>query len=346
MHLSLRKKIMMKSNKKIIAALAIFAAAAFCISAGCVAENSQGIEVTNSDGSVTVLSGMPERIVLLNSNAGEILYLLGDSDKIIGISQSIANNAEQAQMYKNAEVIGTWNEPDVERLINLKADLVLGYATSKPKNAEVLAASGIPIVYIDCTKPATMESDIKAMGKLAGNTQRAEEIAAYYADVMQMVKHAAESINADPRTNYAESYTDYWAQGTDSGMGQLIDLVGGKNIYENTASQKVSAEWIVSESPEIVVKLMNSMANADSAYTELMTRNGFSEVSAVQNKDVWLIRNDITYGPRSCAAAVALLKMQHAKLLPGVTPESVLTEFNEKFGTAFETENLTYPKLS
>ncbi|HJJ31339.1 MAG TPA: ABC transporter substrate-binding protein [Methanocorpusculum sp.] len=336
----------MKTNKLFITVLAAAAAVLFCISAGCVADSTEGIDVTNSDGSVTVLSGMPERIVLLNSNAGEILYLLGESDKIIGISQSIANNAEQAKMYQNAEVVGTWNEPDVERLIDLKTDLVLGYATSKPKNAEVLAASGIPVVYIDCTKPATMAEDIKAIGKLTGKTKRADEIAAYYTDVMQEVKLAAESIDAIPRTNYAESYTDFWAQGTDSGMGQLITLTGGKNIFDNTASQKVSAEWIVSESPEIVVKLMNSMENAESAYAQLLTRNGFSEISAVQNGDVWLIRNDVTYGPRSCAAAVALLKMQHAELLPGVTPESVLAEFNEKFGTSFETENLTYPKLS
>ncbi|MDO5844945.1 MAG: ABC transporter substrate-binding protein, partial [Methanocorpusculum sp.] len=110
--------------------------AVILFTAGCVSnpQSGEGIVITNSDGTKVVLNSTAERIVLLNSNAGEILYLLGDADKIVGISQSIANNAEQAKMYSNAVVVGTWNEPDVEYLISLKADIVVGYATSKPKN--------------------------------------------------------------------------------------------------------------------------------------------------------------------------------------------------------------------
>ena len=110
-------------------------------SAGCISTDSGSLSITNSDGTVTELSGKADRIALLNSNAGEIIYLLGDADKVVGISQSIANNAEQVKLYPNAEVIGAWNEPDVEYLISKDVDLVIGYATSKPKNAEVLAAT-------------------------------------------------------------------------------------------------------------------------------------------------------------------------------------------------------------
>ncbi|MBO5431136.1 hypothetical protein J5991_03735, partial [Methanocorpusculum sp.] len=49
-------------------------------SAGCISTDSGSLSITNSDGTVTELSGKAERIVLLNSNAGEILYLLGDAD--------------------------------------------------------------------------------------------------------------------------------------------------------------------------------------------------------------------------------------------------------------------------
>ena len=96
---------------------------------------------------------------------------------MVGISQSIANNAEQVKLYPNAEVIGAWNEPDVEYLISKDVDLVIGYATSKPKNAEVLAATGIPVVYVDCTKPETMVSDIIEVGKIVGKEELAEEAA-------------------------------------------------------------------------------------------------------------------------------------------------------------------------
>jgi iron complex transport system substrate-binding protein len=313
--------------------------------AGCISDESPGsIVIMNSDGSNVTLNHTAERIVLLNSNAGEILYLLGDADKVVGISQSIANNAEQVKMYPNATVVGAWNEPDVEYLISLNADLVIGYATSKPKNAEVLASAGIPIVYIDCTKPNTMTQDIVEIGKISGNTEKAQQIAEYYNEVITEVESRVAPISLS-RTVYAESYTAYWGQGKDTGMGQLISIAGGQNIMTDAGSRKISDEWVVSSSPQIIVKLVNNMNDPQAAYDELVSRTGFNTISAVENDQVCLLRNDLTYGPRSCAAAVALAKMIHPGVFEDMSVESVLTEFNIRFGTEFDVTGLTYPAL-
>lgn len=328
--------------KKVL--IAVLMLALLCAGAGCVSPNAGTLEITNSDGSVTMLSGPAERIVLLNSNAGEILYLLGDADKIIGISKSIADNAEQRKMYPDAEVVGLWNEPNVETLVSLDVDLVIGYATSKPKNAEVLAASGIPIVYIDCTKPETMVQDIVEVGKISGNTARAQEIADFYSQTMDEIRMPIMALSMS-RSVYAESYTAYYGQGTDTGMGQLITLTGGRNIMDVSGAKKLSDEWVVTANPEIIVKLVTSMEDKDAVYEEISTRTGFPETTAVKNNDVWLIRNDLTYGPRSCAAAAALAQIQHPGMGLNVTAEGILKEFNSRFGTSFDTGNITYPEL-
>ncbi|MDO9522620.1 MAG: ABC transporter substrate-binding protein [Methanocorpusculum sp.] len=313
--------------------------------AGCISDGSSGnIIITNSDGTTVTLNHTAERIVLLNSNAGEILYILGDADKVVGISQSIANNAEQVKMYPNAVVVGAWNEPDVEYLISLDADLVIGYASSKPKNADVLASAGIPIVYIDCTKPETMTQDIVEIGKISGNVEKAQQIAEYYNEVITEVKSRVAPISW-ARTIYAESYTAYWGQGTDTGMGQLISIAGGQNIMTDAGSRKISDEWVVSSSPGIIVKLVNNMNDPEASYDELVSRTGFNTITAVKDDQVWLIRNDLTYGPRSCAAAVALAKMIHPGVFEDMSVESVLTEFNTRFGTEFDVTGLTYPVL-
>ena len=312
--------------------------------AGCVSPTEEGLVITNTDGSKTVVPENIERIALLNSNAGEILYLLGESDKIVGISQSIANNAEQAKMYAGAKVIGAWNEPDVEYLISMNVDVVLAYANAKPKNAEVLAASGIPVVYVDCTKPETMVSDIKEIGKLARQEARAAEIAEFYSSVMEEVR-AASMLASTHQTVYAESYTAWYGQGTDTGMGQLISWTFGANIMQDAGSKKLSDEWVVTANPQIIIKLVNSMENAADVMQEIEDRRGFDRVSAVQNGQVWLIRNDLTYGPRACVAAVALFEIQYPGIAFALTAEGVLEEFNQRFGTAFETENITYPSL-
>ena len=328
--------------KKLLSA--ILAVVLVLSTAGCVSPTEEGLVITNTDGSKTVVPENIDRIALLNSNAGEILYLLGESDKIVGISQSIANNAEQAKMYAGAKVIGAWNEPDVEYLISMNVDVVLAYANAKPKNAEVLAASGIPVVYVDCTKPETMVSDIKEIGKLARQEARAAEIAEFYSSVMEEVR-AASMLASTHRTVYAESYTAWYGQGTDTGMGQLISWTFGANIMQDAGSKKLSDEWVVTANPQIIIKLVNSMENAADVMQEIEDRRGFDRVSAVQNGQVWLIRNDLTYGPRACVAAVALFEIQYPGIAFALTAEGVLEEFNQRFGTAFETENITFPSL-
>lgn len=332
---------MRKMIKIVLGALVVCALLCFC--AGCIGENSpQGLTITNSDGTKVSLEKTPERIVLLNSNAGEILYLLGDADKIIGISQSIANNAEQAKMYSGAKVVGAWNEPDVEYLISLKADLVIGYATSKPKNAEVLQSAGIPIVYIDCTKPNTMRQDIVEVGKISGNTKKAGDIAEFYDDVMNRIATRASSVSYTPSV-YAESYTAYYGQGTDTGMGQILKIVGGSNIMSDEGSLKVSDEWVIGSNPDIIIKIINNPANPQAQLDAVTERPGFDKVNAVKNNKTSLIRNDLTYGPRSCAGAAAVANIIHPGITGDITAEGVLKEFNERFGTDFDTGNIVYP---
>ena len=332
------KKILIISGVILTMLCVIFAA-------GCISGESSGtIVITNSDKTTVTLNQTAERIVLLNSNAGEILYLLGDADKVVGISQSIANNAEQRKMYPDATIVGAWNEPDVEYLISLDVDLVIGYATSKPKNAEVLASAGIPIVYIDCTKPETMTQDIVEIGKISGNVELAKKIADYYDEVITEVESRVAPISST-HTVYAESYTAYWVQGTDTGMGQLIKITGGQNIMNDPAARKISDEWVVSSSPGVIVKLVNNMNDPKASYDEVVTRVGFNTIDAVKNDKVWLLRNDLTYGPRSCAAAVSLAKMIHPGCFEDMSVEGVLTEFNNRFGTAFDVNGLTYPEL-
>ncbi len=314
------------------------------MTAGCVAPEAGDISITNTDGTTTEIFGDVENIVLLNSNAGEVLYLLGEADRVVGISKSIANNAGQVKLYPNSKIIGAWNEPDVEYLISMGADVVLAYSDSKPKNAEVLAAANIPVVYVDCTKPETMASDIMEIGKLVGKQEQAAEIAEYYNEVMDEVRSAS-MLASTHYTVYAESYTAWYGQGTDTGMGQLISWTFGQNIMKDAGAKKLSDEWVVTSSPEIIVKLVNNMDNADAVLNEIKNRRGFDSVSAVGNNKVWIIRNDLTYGPRSCAAAVALFKMEYPGIKFDLTPESVLLEFNKRFGTNFETDGITYPAI-
>ena len=189
-----------------------------------------------------------------------------------------------------------------------------------------------------------MVSDIIEVGKIVGKEELAEEIAESYSSVMQKVEDAAKTVEVKP-TVYAESYSAWYGQGTDTGMGQMISITGGENIMTDSGSKKLSDEWVVTQSPKVIIKLVNTMDSPEDALNEVKNRRGFDRISAVEEGKVWLIRNDLTYGPRACVAAVAVFTMEHPDVSLGLTAEGVLSEFNERFGTDFETDNITYPAL-
>lgn len=268
----------------------------------------------------------------MNSNAAEMLYVIGAADNVVGASQSIYDHAELGPLFPHAVSVGKWDLPDVEMISSLSPDVVIAFATSKPLNADVIEAGGIPIIcYLDCYKPETMAADVAALGTLTGNPEKATEFVEFYEGVMQSVWQKTKEIFVAPSV-YAEGYTDYSGQALGSGMDMLIEIAGGRNILTQemgATSPKLSPEWLVSQNPEVIIKVMSvkNMENADGQYTTLTTRTGSSRLDAVTKNHTYLLRNDITYGPRTFAGAVAVAKMLHANENGDLSMEAVLNEY-------------------
>ncbi len=321
--------------------------------AGCVSnENSPGsagVTILQTDGSVFTLPHTAERIVLMNSNAAEMLYVIGAAGTVVGASQSILDHAELGPLFPNAVSVGKWDVPDVELISSLSPDVVIAFASSKPKNADVIEAAGIPIVYIDCYKPSTMSQDVTALGILTGNPEPAARFVTFYDGVMQDVAESVEKISMSPRV-YCEGYTAYSAQVNGSGLDLLLDLANGRNVLMQDAgatAPKVSPEWLVAENPDCIVKVVSvaKMSDPKGQFEELVSRTGFSSIDAVSQNRTWLIRNDIAYGPRTFAGAVAVVKMLHPTVSEHLDVRAVLDAYNAQFGLNVSAGTLVYPEL-
>ncbi|MDO9523034.1 MAG: ABC transporter substrate-binding protein [Methanocorpusculum sp.] len=326
--------------------------ALICIvcTAGCVdTQTSDEIVITQTDGTPFTLPHEAQRIILLNSNAGEMLYLLGVSDKVVGVSQSILDNKELGSMFPNAVSVGKWNVPDVETLASLSPDVVIAFASSKPQNADMIEAAGIPIVYIDCYKPTTMISDVTALGTLTGSSKKAREFVTFYQDQMDMITERVPD-DVVPQRVFCEGYSDYAAQGKGSGLDLLLDICGAENIVNSdvtVSTTTVSAEWIVTQNPDVIIKATtsNNMQDAENRYVNLVSRTGYSSMTAVQNEKVWLLDAGLAYGPRTFAGAVAVAKMLYPDTFADVNISDIVEEYNEKFGLNVSRGALVYPEL-
>ena len=88
------------------------------------------------------MSHYPERIVCLTEETTELLYLLGQQDRIVGIS-GFTKRPIQARSEK--PIVSSFVDAKIDKIIDLKPDLVIGFSDIQADIAKQLIQKGINV---------------------------------------------------------------------------------------------------------------------------------------------------------------------------------------------------------
>lgn len=209
------------------------------------------LEFTDSYGREVVIPSKPLTIVSLGPNVTEIIFSLGMGKNLIGRTQFCDYPAEVASI----ESIGTLQEPNIERIIELNPDLVIG-STHVPMEAlNALQNAGIPTVgiYHDSTFEGVYQT-IRDFGLVLGETHTAEKI------VFEMgitISDVEKRIKGLPRPSiyYVVGFGDWgdFTAGGDTFIHQMIDIAGGENIASDVNGWSYSLEKIIEKDPDYII---------------------------------------------------------------------------------------------
>ncbi|OPY35504.1 MAG: Cobalamin-binding protein precursor [Methanoregula sp. PtaU1.Bin051] len=306
------------------------------------------ITITQTDGSTATVPCNPRRIIVANANAAEMVIALGAGDRIVGVTDSTISIPYLFDKIPHAEDIGNWQTPDVEKIISLHPDLVISYSSYKPKNLDMFVRSNITIIYLDCYRLSTLASDARALGKLTGRLNAAETYARMVEDTIETVRSRVKKIPEEAYPDvYFESYTEYTAAAKGSGSDEMLALAGGKNIAGDISaySAKVSTEWVVSRQPDYVLKVVASTntqpfpAIADS----LKSRQGWSGIPAVKENRIYILSNELQYGPRAYIGLVWIAQLLHPAEFRDLHPRTMLIDYNNRYVSGTNTTTVIYP---
>ncbi|MEN6609783.1 MAG: ABC transporter substrate-binding protein [Methanoregulaceae archaeon] len=310
--------------------------------------NCTPVTIAQTDGTEVTLPCHPTRIIVANGNAAEMMIALGAQDRIVGVTQSTSNISYIMDKIPQAEIVGDWQVPNVEKMLALHPDVVIAYASSKPKNLDQLAAANITIIYLDCYRLSTLAHDARALGKLTGTSNEAEVYARMVEDTIAEVNGRVKKIptGAIPEV-YLESYTDFTASGPGSGSDEMLTLTGGKNIATDisTSSAKISTEWIVARQPDFIIKVISSSNQKPFSEIAAAMRNrtGWDTIPAVKNDRVYLFANDIQYGPRSYIGLVYMAQLLHPDVFRDMHPRQMLNEYAGRYVSGTNGTMIIYP---
>ena len=296
------------------------------------------IIITDSAGNVIKLPAAANRIVVTNSDAAEVLIALGAKDKIVGIVNTVNNTPLMATLLGNVTSVGVWDNPSIEDIIALKPDVVISYASWKPKNLAQFQAANITLVQLDCYKMDNLTSDIRKMGIICGEEGNATAYAGFIEDNMKTVSDRIVNVSDSqkPLVYWEQNTTTITTAGKGSGGDTLIRMSGGRNIAGNQTQMypQVSAEWILQSNPDVIVRNVGYVKSQDymaGKIADIRNRTGMENVNAVKNNKVYIMSTAVAYGPKGFMGMLYMGKILYPDRFSDVDPQKALDTYSEKF---------------
>lgn len=263
----------------------------------------------DSKGKEVAIEKEPKRIISVAPSVTEIIYALEKGNELVGRT----DYDDFPEQVKNVESIGSLTDPNVEKIIELKPDVVIASTHFKDDVAKKLEDLGIKIVVLYNANDINGAYDsINTLGQILNAQDSAKALVASMKKKIEEVKEKVKG-KETPKTYYVVGFGkngDYTATG-ETFIAQMIEAAGGKNIAKDASGWKYSLEKIIENDPEYIV-ISKNFGMKD----QFIAADGYKELSAVKNKKVIEIDDNLLnrQGPRLAEGVEALAKILHPEL--------------------------------
>ncbi|MEI7831828.1 MAG: ABC transporter substrate-binding protein [bacterium] len=282
------------------------------------------LTVTDVFGEQVKIPYQPQHIISMAPAVTETLYALGRGKYVIA-DTTFCDYPEDA---KKLPHIGGYLDPNIEQIIALKPDLIIGMRGNMKDTLEQMHKLYMPLIAVDPTDyDSTMET-IKLIGQVVGESPEAEKLVQTLKDQRAAVTEKIKTLPVEqlPRTLYLfELGDDLYSAGPGSHIDQLITLAGGKNIAGDvqTPWPKLSLEKVIADDPQAIIVLAAKgtpdQLTADGALNYFRGDERWANVSAVKDGRVAVVEDDLISRPGSPRQGIALQQLA-AALHPDLFP--------------------------
>jgi len=305
------------------------------------ATREESIRIKDATGRYVEIRLPVKRIVVLPSDALEMVRALGAKDLVVGISDGIPKEPLFWPELKDRPVVGRWSEVNHELIAELKPDLVICYGRwPGPELEKKLTPFGIKVIRLDFYRICTLEKEVKIFGRILNREKEAKELTTWYREKLNLIQEELKHVNHRPDV-YVESYTQYHTTGPGSGGHEMCIMAGGRNIASNFSIPypEITPEWVLAKNPHVIIKAVsfsNCYAMIDSSLlkgvrNKIMARPAWDNIRSVRDGKVYVLSSDIWAGPRVIVGISYMAKWFYPDMLRDFDPEELHGEYLERF---------------
>jgi len=253
------------------------------------------------------------RIVSIIPATTEMLFAMGAGDRVVAIG-SFDHYPPEAERLPR---VGALIDPNVERILTLRPDLVVVYGTQADLISQ-LDRAHIPFYSYTHRGLTDIATTIRALGGRVGVDANANALAdrleRRLADIRARVARSPR-----PRTllvfgREPGSLRNIDASGGDGFLHDMLETAGGTDVLADVHRQSVmmSTEMVLTRRPDVIVELRYARGDAVSD-ADMRAWDALPSVPAVRNHKVFLLRGEefVVPGPRVTLATERLSRVLH-----------------------------------
>jgi iron complex transport system substrate-binding protein len=245
------------------------------------------------------MSFPPRRIVCLTEETVETLYLLGEQDRIAGVS---GYAVRPPQVRREKPRVSAFISADVPKILALDPDLVLAFSDLQADIVADLVRAGAAVHVFNQRDIAGILAMIRTLGGLIGEAGKADALASKF-------EHRLADVAAVGRTKpfRPKVYFEEWDDPLISGIGwvsELIAVAGGDDVFPQLAKAKAAKDRIVA--PEAVVAanpdvILASWCGKKVVRDKIRQRSGWGAIAAVRDDRIVEIKSPLILQPGPAA---------------------------------------------
>ncbi len=250
----------------------------------------------------------PSRIVCLTEETVETLYLLGEQDRIVGVSGYVVRPPEAR---RDKPRVSAFTSADTAKILALKPDLVFTFSDLQADIVADLIRHGLQVHAFNHRTIAGILDMIRMVGAMVGAADKADALAHSYEDRLAAARERAALLPARPKVFFEE-----WDEPLISTIGwvsELVETAGGIEIFPDQARQPaardriVTHEDVIARQPDIII---GSWCGKKFRPEKVAARPGFAQIPAVANNRLYEIKSSIILQPGPAALTDGLDQME------------------------------------
>jgi cobalamin transport system substrate-binding protein len=236
-------------------------------------------------------AGEPRRIISLVPALTEMVFAVGAGDRVVAVS----SYDDYPPQVRSLPRVGALLDPDTERIIALRPDLVMVYGSQTDLMTQLTRAS-IPYFEYRHAGFAGITSTIRAIGQRIGRASAADSVAAGIERHFGEIRSRTANL-PKPRTllvfgRERGALRNIYASGGRGFLHDMLEAAGGTNVFADIVAESVqaSSELILTRAPEVIIELRTAgMLEESDRRQEIKVWSALASLPAVRDQRIYLL---------------------------------------------------------